>query len=176
MFKIHLPLSIPTATSCMQFPIISHLGYSATFCLSASSLAYLFSTAVRESDLSKVQFWSRHSPSPYGYQDWAQGHLGFSYKSPVWCVSRLYLFLPFFILSTYLHSVSVPQICTALYWCWASAQAHPSLGILFPLPPLPPSPVLFLQVRLLWPPKSGSVPFLCALKRSLFLSWHLHIL
>lgn len=47
MFKMHLPLSIPTATSCMQFPIISHLGYSATFCLSASSLAYLFFTAVR---------------------------------------------------------------------------------------------------------------------------------
>ena len=40
--------------------------------------------------------------------------------------------------------ISVPQICTAPYWCSVSAQAGPLLGILFPLPPssTPPYPWL----------------------------------
>lgn len=86
---------------------------------------------------------------------------------------------PLLLLSTQLHLISVPQTCATLYCaeplhkiscflCWDSSSHC--------LPILATS--LFGQVpgissrELL---KSGSVPVLCALKGSLFLTWHLHI-
>lgn len=139
MFQSHTPLSIPTATSFVQFYIISLGLFYSFLSLCVQSLH------CSQSDFSKAQIWTHHSLIPWYSFRIKLNSLAFLTKSSVWYVSCFGFFSCHFPLTLYSDTCnSAPQICATLNWYWVSAHAK-----LFPLlvfssycPHLAHSPIL----------------------------------